>query len=393
MSDKQGKLSDVEVGERLRIAREAAKLKQADAADVIGAVRTTIVAIEQGQRRIRTDELQKLAKVYGTSANAILRREAVSLDLVAKFRKLSNSADEAVEEASTLLNDLVRAEVELENVLGVERSLNYPPERGILPGDVVLQAEQDAQQLRDWLGLGPGPIADVVSILDLQLGIRVYVRPLNARISGLFAFDDAAGACMLLNAGHPRERNRLTAAHELGHFVSSRRRLEVLTDQQISTREERYATSFAPAFLMPARAVQKQFAELTAGQTHLTRRHVILMAHYFGMSRQAMVRRLEDLKIAKKGTWDWFEANGGITDLQAREVLGDAALSGAMDAPAQGVLPHRLALLAREAWKREIYSEGQLANLLRLDRHEVRDLLAGVESEGSEADDVVKILR
>ena len=49
------------IGKRLRIAREAAKVTQADAADAAGVVRTTIVAIEKGQRRVRMDELQKLA--------------------------------------------------------------------------------------------------------------------------------------------------------------------------------------------------------------------------------------------------------------------------------------------------------------------------------------------
>lgn len=38
----------------------------------------------------------------------------------------------------------------------------------------------------------------------------------------------------------------------------------------------------------------------------------------------AMVRRLEELKLTKPGTRDWFDANGGITDLQARQVLGDS---------------------------------------------------------------------
>ena len=39
--------------------------------------RTTIVAIEQGERRVKIDEVQKLAKLFGTSVNALLRREAV----------------------------------------------------------------------------------------------------------------------------------------------------------------------------------------------------------------------------------------------------------------------------------------------------------------------------
>src|SRR5690242_12666549 len=120
MSEPTERLPDTVIGERLRIARESAKkITQADAAESIGVARTTIIAIEQGQRRVRMDELQKLAALYGTSANAILRREAIHLDMVPRFRKLPQSSDSAVEAAARLLNDLVRAEVELENALGI----------------------------------------------------------------------------------------------------------------------------------------------------------------------------------------------------------------------------------------------------------------------------------
>jgi Zn-dependent peptidase ImmA (M78 family) len=386
------KLTDVEIGERLRLARESAKLTQAEAAALIGAVRTTLVAIEQGKRRVQMDELQKLAAAYHTSANALLRREAVHLDMVPRFRKLRESSDDAVEKATRLLNDLVRAEVELENALGVSRIRNYPPERPLLPGDVRAQAEQDAQELRDWLGLGPGPVTDIVSILDLQMGVRVYVRPLDGKVSGLFAYDDAAGACMLLNANHPPERVTQSGTHETGHFVSTRRQAEVLTeDERFASREERYANAFQRAFLTPARAVRQRFAAITAGQSHLTRRHIILLAHAFGVSREAMVRRLEELKLAREGTWDWFVANGGITDEQARQVLGDLPDRSLHAVRAQGLVPPRLALLVREAWKKELYSEGQLARLLDLDRHEVREILEGAENEESEANELVKL--
>jgi Zn-dependent peptidase ImmA (M78 family) len=394
LTETTGRLSDVEIGERLRIARETAKLTQAAAAEAIGVARTTIVAVEQGQRRIKTDELQKLAGTYGTSANAILRREAVHLDMVPRFRKLPQSADDATEEGARLLNDLVRAEVELENALGIKRTRNYPPEKPILPGDIAAQAEQDAQGLRDWLGLGAGPVLDIVSLLDLQLGVRVYVRRLNGKVSGLFAFDDAVGACILLNANHPADRIAQTGAHELGHMVSTRRQPEVLTeDEKSSSREERYANHFARSFLTPARAVRQRFAEITAGQSHLTRRHVILLAHAFGISREAMVRRLEELSLARPGTWDWFQANGGISDEQVRQVLGETPVRGGSMIEAQGLVPPRLALLAREVWKRGLYSEGQLARLLRLSRHEIREVLDGAETEESEANELVKLPR
>lgn len=385
-------LPDSEIGERLRIAREAAGLTQAAAAEKIDVARTTIVAIERGQRRIKTNELQGLCSLYGTSANAILRQEAVHLDMVPRFRKLAQSADNAAERAACLLNDLVSAEVELENALGIKRARNYPPERPILPGDVRQQAEQDAQDLRDWMGLGAGPVLDIVSLLDLQLGIRVYVRPLDGKISGLFAYDEAVGACMLLNAAHPVGRIIQTGAHELGHFNSARRQPEVLTEGEVPhSREERYADHFGRCFVTPARAVRQRFAEITAGQSHLTRRHIILLASAFGVAREAIVRRLEELGLAKRGTWDWFQANGGITDEQARQVLGELPVRGSSLLEAQGTVPPRLALLAREAWKRGFYSEGQLARLLKLDRHEVRELLDGAENEETEANELVKL--
>jgi Zn-dependent peptidase ImmA (M78 family)/transcriptional regulator with XRE-family HTH domain len=391
MTDNTEKLSNLEIGERLRVARESEKFTQSEAAEAIDVARTTIVAIERGQRRVRMDELQKLASLYRTSANAILRREAVHLDMAPRFRKLPHSSGNAIENAVRLLNDLVRAEVELENALGVKRARNYPPERPILPGDVRAQSEQDAHDLRDWLGLGPGPVLDIVSILD-QLGIRVYVRRLDGNVSGLFAYDDAVGACILLNASHPPERIRQTGIHELAHFISARRQPEALTDdEKFSSREERYAKAFAPAFLAPARAVRQRFSEITAGQSHLTRRHIILLAHDFGLAREAIVRRLEDLSLAKSGTWDWFLNNGGITNEQARQVLGEPPHRSVNAAEAQGFVPPRLALLAREAWKRGFYSEGQLARLLHLDRHDMREVLDGAELEESEANELVKL--
>ncbi|WP_348630917.1 XRE family transcriptional regulator [Mesorhizobium sp. M8A.F.Ca.ET.218.01.1.1] len=394
MIEPQERLSDAEIGERLRLARESRRITQAAAADLIGAARTTIVAIEQGKRRVQMDELQKLAAAYNTSANAILRRAAVHLDMVPRFRKLHESEDEDVERATRLLNDLVRAEVELEDSLGIVRERRYPPERPLLPGDLYTQAEQHAQELRDWLGLGPGPITDIVSILDLQLGVRVYVRKLDGKVAGLFAYDERVGACILLNASHPHERLTQTGAHELAHFVSTRRQPEVLTeDERFVSREERYANIFQRCFLTPGREVRQRFAEITAGQSHLSRRHVILLAHASGVSREAMVRRLEELGLARPGTWDWFVSNGGISDSDVRQVLGVAPEVPAYRGMARGLVPPRLALLAREAWKKELYSEGQLARMLQVDLHGIREVLDGAEREESEADELVRIPR
>lgn len=380
-------LTPSELGERLRLAREAAGITQAASAASIGMSRTTLVAIEQGQRRVRIDELQKLAVLYGSNVNTLLRREAIHVDIVPRFRKIESSPDASLQAATKLLSDLAKAEVELENLLGIRRTTNYPQERPILPGNIVVQAEQDAMELRQRSGLGFQPVLDMVTFLEFELGVRVYVRKLDGSISGMFVYDERLGACILLNANQRRERRNWTAAHELGHLVSTRRDTDVVLAMGTEKPpEERYANAFARAFLMPARQVIQRFQEVTAGSSTLTRRHVIVLAHTFGVSREAMVRRLEDLDLVKPGAWDKFHAEGGISDDQVKQVLGELAFDDADKESANRPTTLRLGILANEARRQDLVSEGQLAKLLNLDRIELRELLDDQEDDGEAGD-------
>jgi Zn-dependent peptidase ImmA (M78 family) len=387
MTKENFELTPVELGERLKVARESANITQDAAAKAACIARTTLVAIEKGQRNAKLEEIRALSRHYGISANSLLRRESVFVDLLPRFRSLPETRDTGIENAAQMLNDLVKAEVELENILGVQKIHSYPVEKTILPGDVRQQAEQDAQNLRNWLGIGEAPVQNLFTLLELQMGIRVYSRKLDPKVSGLFAYDDAVGACILINSSHREDRRNQTGGHELGHFIATRRKPEVYQDGKYeNSREERYANAFASAFLTPTRTVMEKFKELTTGATHLTRRHIILLSHYFGVSRQALVLRLEELGLTKKGTWDWFMDNGGITDDQASQVLGASARDLQL-----AVVPQssRLFLLAIEAWKRDLISEGQISEMLKLDRESVRELLD--EAEEDEVDDLFKL--
>ena len=376
------------LGERLRLARENAGINQAKAAEGAGLARTTLVAIEQGKRRARLPELQTLVRLYDSSINSVLREEAIHVDLVPRFRKLLGTSDSAANSAVNIISNLAKAEVELENILGIKRVRDYPTERPLLPGDVRVQAEQDAAEVRTRLGLGNRPVKDIVTLLEMEVGIRVYIRRVDGNISGVFAYDEKLGPCILLNANHPRERRTQSAAHEFGHFMATRSEPEILeTQERFNSREERYAIAFGKAFLTPARAVMQQFQEVTAGAGKFSRRHVIILAHFFGVSREAIVKRLEELALIKEGTWDWFAVNGGITDEQASQVLGDLSIGDEGKADADRPTTLRLNLLASEAHKRGLLSEGQLCRLLGLDRVELRESLGNLDVEGSGTDD------
>lgn len=365
-------INPIELGQRLRFVREESNLTQASAASKAEISRTTLVAIEQGKRPIKNSELIVLTDLYGVTLNQLLRNEAVHVDLVPRFRKIGENADDGFENAIETLNDFVTAEVELENLLGIQRQFNLPPERPLLPGDVRKQAEIDANELRQRMGLGQGPIQNIFALLELEMGMRVYTHPLKNNISGLFAYDDSVGACVLINSSHRYERQIQTGIHELGHAISARRRPDVChASFQHNSREERYAVAFGPSFLMPAHTLSRKFQEVRAGSSRLTRRHIIILANYFGCSRESLIRRLEDLNLVPEATWDWFQRNGGITDIQAAEVLGHDAFEKYHRPIGSAV---RLETLAAQVLERDLLSEGQVAELLKIDRFKIRRL-------------------
>ena len=160
----------------------------------------------------------------------------------------------------------------------------------------------------------------------------------------------------------------------------------------MSSRGERYAKAFGRAFLTPPRTVMQKFQEVTAGSNQLTRRGIIMLAYFFCVSREAMVRRLEELDLARTGSWGWFQDNGGITDQHIRQVLGDLVLPDIQQEDADRPTTLRLSMLAAEVHRRELLTEGQISELLKLDRITLRKLLDNLEIEGSEADAALRIM-
>ena len=100
--------------------------------------------------------------------NALLRQEAGHVDFALCFCRLLDADNKVVDEFVKIISRIAKAEVELENLLGIKRIKNFPPERQILRGDVKVQAEQDAFELRQRLGLGNAPIKDIVTLLKME---------------------------------------------------------------------------------------------------------------------------------------------------------------------------------------------------------------------------------
>jgi hypothetical protein len=65
------------------------------------------------------------------------------------------------------------------------------------------------------------------------------------------------------------------------------------------------------------------------GQTKFTRRMAITIADMAFMPPMSLVWRLEKMGLLKRGSWEWFRNNGGITADHIREVRGTETRSEA----------------------------------------------------------------
>lgn len=379
------------IGQRLSDARRARRLTQQEAAEALDVARTTITAMEQGVRRPRASELVTLARLYGRQVGDLVR--PVPNDqppgFIVQFRGArgpSDTIEEHEQEADTQrFEDFCRWYVELENLVGAPLPRRHPDPYDITATPSERAAEAVAISERNRLGLGDGPVGDVWSILETDVGLRIFVMEMtNSRIAGMFVYSDNYGGCIAVNAKHPEEKRRWSVAHEYGHFLTDRYtpEISVLRKHRRVPVSERFADAFARFFLMPASGLVRRFdAMRRAKDAPLTATDVLVLSHTYKVSFQAMMWRLEELKLLPGGTWETLEARGFKVG-KVQNFLGVPAAR-----PERSLLSHRYELLAAQAYANGLLSEGQLAQRLATDRVDALLRIRALDQEQQQSPD------
>jgi Zn-dependent peptidase ImmA (M78 family)/DNA-binding XRE family transcriptional regulator len=375
------------LGNRLQESRRARGLNQQDIADQMNMARTTIVAIEKGERRVNAGELIKFAKIYGRDISKFLDRVTVAQDFVPQFRqnwREDFSETPELEKVSFDLQQFAEDYIKLEQINGITRIENPSPQyswKGASPEQI---AEEIAMAERNRLGIGDGPISNLRERLEMDIGLRIFYFPMPSLISGLFVYNDSLGGCIGINSNHPRDRRNWSLAHEFGHYLTNRYQTEItfLHGKRRQSANERFADAFAENFLMPASGLNRRFTEIqrSTSSKGITMSEICHLANLYQVSVQALVIRLEKLRRFPTGTWDSLAAEG-FKPRQAQQILGINA-----NPPLEDELPRRYVGLAVSAYEKEEISEGQLAKLLRTDRVTARIIIDKVSLDYQEID-------
>lgn len=352
--------------ERLRAARVAANLTQEEVAESLGMARTTLVAIEAGQRRVRSEELIGFADLYKTTVGDLLKPASISFEALPQFRREWSAVGSSAE-SSELLRLLLKAAnsvLDLEARLGRTRQVRLPPETPLAPGRLQEQADDLALETRTRLGLGLAPIPDPIDVFEQEGGLRLFFFALPPRTSAAFVFSADVGGCALVNSAHPRTRQAWSVTHEYAHLLTTRATPEVyFLDSSEKPPSEKFADLFAASFLMPAVTLRRRFEE-AAARGRFSPRDLVLLAHHFHVSTEAVARRLEALRLLPRGTYDSLRRR----DFKPEEIAKELGLS---ELPAMKAT-FRTTLTVVEALEESLITEGQAAEVLMLSRGELR---------------------
>lgn len=370
------------LGELLQQARNKCGITQADAAKAIDVARTTIVAIEKGERRLKPNELIKLARAYGRSVSDFVQPRPVIQPFEVQFRAAyrRNEAEENLIKPTILrLEEFCRNYLELEEIMEAPLPQNYPQEYEVTNMPIEAAAESIANTERQRLGLGDAPIPRLRDVLEQSVGLRIFYLQMPPKYSEAYSYDEKLGGCMAINANHPEERRRWSLAHGYLHFLAHRRKPVVDFDGQYQRlpESERLAEAFPKYFLMPTSSLLKQFNDLHRSHGKFTPTNLFTLAHYYGVSVESLVYRLEEMALLPSGTWDRLRDRG----LKVRQVQQELGLENI--AQRNDLTPIHYQHLAIEALDQGIITEGRFADFLGVDRLEARRIAEALREHSS----------
>jgi len=320
-------------------ARESLGLQRKEVADKLGIDKGELISWEKGDSQPPLEFLWNLAELYQRSTDYFLRQvpalpEHLSFRL--ERRKAIQELPPEVRKVIVRFDELCRAEAELEEAMQKPRKVllkrvteDYSP-------------EELANTERRRLNLGERPIKDLRKLLISQ-GVRIFMLPISeipaSELSGLSWWHDAYGPCVLLNSKNNAGRRQFTLAHEYAHLL--RADPPTVCAYMLDIPEERFSHQFATVFLMPSTDLRRSFVQFIGPYGSLpTDQDLGRLANHYGVSLEAMGRRLENLELIPRGTtsariaeWERKQKHyGGRKGPMWRYQLGEEFVSLALQA-------------------------------------------------------------
>ncbi|MBU0734695.1 MAG: ImmA/IrrE family metallo-endopeptidase [Proteobacteria bacterium] len=365
----KGKEEEI-LNKRILAARETAGFSITQAAQKLGFKNyQTLSAIEKGARKMNAHELIMMARLYGRTLDYFLESD-VAPDPVPLWRKTTKTD---INQIQRQFLSFLENYSNLEHLLGLKRRWkdilrNY--DRDDFSYNGFEQADKLGADIHNFLDLGSRPSLNLLNVLENKLRFKILHMPLEDGVSGASVVDNALGVGILINANDAPWRRNFDLAHELFHIIT----WNVFSPEEIGngttkTRPEQYADIFASSLLLPENHLLDALKEISA-DNEFRLIDIIELAKDFGVSTEAILWRLVNLKVLKKSQTQKVLGNPNFRDLDRNMRLS----LHAKDRPSK--FPSRFISLACRCLMEGKISRGTFAEYLEVDRPEIDDYLA-----------------
>jgi Zn-dependent peptidase ImmA (M78 family)/DNA-binding XRE family transcriptional regulator len=272
---------------RLQLAREALGLKKVDLAHEVGITAAAISQFEHNASRPAPATLKRLALALDVPVTFFAHRPSLVREAQASspfFRSLRSTPQIQRTKARA------RAMLVREVVAALEREVRLP--EVTLSRDLFLKDESTpalleelAAKARVQLRVPPGPIANVVRLMEAHGVAASRLRVEDERVSAFSQWIDGRPVVMLSSDRQDAARSRFDAAHELAHLLLHPE------PEAGNAVLERQADAFAAALLMPAAEIGPQLPRRFSLPAYVELKRV------WGVSIAALLYRARSLGV------------------------------------------------------------------------------------------------
>jgi Zn-dependent peptidase ImmA (M78 family)/transcriptional regulator with XRE-family HTH domain len=297
-------------------------MTQVELARQLGMRPGPVNCIEKGRNLPSAKVLCRLSDVLEVSLDALFADSSVAVqatkpgaayvaeeraDYGAPQAVLARAPDEIAALPKTDLatvNRVVADFLALEDLCGAQK-------RAALPLNISFEPTMDgieelAAEVRRFLGVSDAVIFDYLELLE-NAGLRIVFCDLSESAESIGCHDEPNGNVVIIVArGMNVERQLFRLIYELGRVYCFTRMRDLgnavsgSCGRNIAGRKftpDRMAKAFAALFLQPAAAVRATVRQLKIGPKDWTYELVLRLKHRFGVSAEAFLYRLKELRL------------------------------------------------------------------------------------------------
>lgn len=238
---------------RLREMREVRGLSQVQLAEMLSLTNAAVSAYETGRSRPSQAVLEVTATVLNAPIDFFLRPEREERPGVAFYRSLSSATKKARTRAEHRLQWLIDIVSYMTSLVELP-AVNLPD--FALPADPLQLSGNDvealASQTRHYWGMGDGPVANVIRLLENQ-GVITTLDNIDAHALDSLTYRTKERPYIMVSLDKGTAvRWRYDTAHELGHLIMHAHLDQRTVCRSVEAKEiEAQAHRFAGAFLLP----------------------------------------------------------------------------------------------------------------------------------------------